>query len=129
MEYNNKAQISEPGSYLFELSVLEGQDRPVKEQTVYKAVYHFRIEEKEPETQAAVEAGSFGDRLVLEQGFPARLRRLGQRRLPIRLRRPESRSLGRKMVRRRETVQRRRRRVPRRGMVLRRKTVLRREMV
>ena len=70
VEYNNKAQISEPGSYLFELSVLEGQDRPVKEQTVYKAVYHFRIEEKEPETQAAVEAGSFGGSAGFGTGLP-----------------------------------------------------------
>ena len=52
--YNNKAAISEPGTYVFYLSVPDNQETDSGEPVVYKAVYHFRIEEKEPETEAAL---------------------------------------------------------------------------
>lgn len=58
--YNNKAAISEPGTYVFYLSVPDGLDPETEEKVIYKAVYHFRVEEKEPETQAPSESGLQG---------------------------------------------------------------------
>lgn len=65
--YNNKAPISEPGTYVMELSVTDKPELPAGEQTVYQAVYHFRIEEKEPETSQAPD----GDEQWGYEGLPA----------------------------------------------------------
>lgn len=51
VDYNNKQAIAEPGTYVITLHVMDGM-------TIYQAIYHFRIEEKEPETESETESGS-----------------------------------------------------------------------
>ena len=65
-EYLSKQQVSDYGTYLFRITVNEDSTKPVSEQTLYKAVFVFRIQPKvERPTEASQESE---DGLY---GFPA----------------------------------------------------------
>lgn len=62
-EYLSKQTVSDYGTYLFRISITEDASKPVSEQTVYKAVYVFRIQpkvEKPTESSAESEDGLYG---------------------------------------------------------------------
>ena len=56
-EYLSKQTVSDYGTYLFRISITEDAAKPVSDQTIYKAVYVFRIQPKvERSTESSVES-------------------------------------------------------------------------
>ncbi len=56
--YNNKTYLSESGSYVFHIYVVKDKSKPLSEQTISEATFHFRIQQKLPGAGQSSSGGS-----------------------------------------------------------------------
>ncbi len=78
MPYAPKAFLTERGSYRFQLTAVRDPDLPVSEQTLYKAVFNFRIAERTKPAKEQTAAGTGG--ITSYYTFPSEI--FGENRLP-----------------------------------------------
>ena len=63
--YTSRTNITETGTYVFHINLIEDSSKPVSEQVVYQTTYHFRIQPKnaqDPATTSADSSAKTGDK-------------------------------------------------------------------
>ena len=56
--YTNKSYLTETGSYVFHIYVVKDKSKPLSEQTISEATFHFRIQQKLPGAGQSSSGGS-----------------------------------------------------------------------
>lgn len=56
--YTNKSYLTESGSYVFHIYVVKDKSKPLSEQTISEATFHFRIQQKLPGAGQSSSGGS-----------------------------------------------------------------------